>query len=957
MKTFEISSIELENIKTYKYEKIDFYQGNNVLIGDNGAGKSTILESIYLSLFGDTVPGRNLVDMIRYGEKQGKIIIRFNVNGSNYRITDELTKREETRATQTQVLINETLEDTIAEGRNAVRLKIEEILDIDATTFISAVYASQGEIGQIVTAKDKERKKLFDRLFQIDRYEKAWSNLSKVEKIINSEINNLENHIDIISKDLTQLPEIEDNITEKKTQLKNDKKNLLGLRTTYKEYDQKYKQLDKLVSKHNKLLGEKGTLEEEESELNHQIFVLFESISSKAREEINDFKLTDAKKLLKKYENKVTKAKESLESLRQEENNIKIALEKKNNLERTFTILNNSIIQETNNLNGELEQFKTKISELEDPFENWEVQLPTLMQKRQKTLEKIEKQEKELQKSINNISKLEVKLKSLKESEDRYHSRIVKKRLILSQEAGDSWKELINDFSKINFDEKLQKLSSDIDSLAKNHSELVNQKTVTCEGLKRIQGDLQHLKSLDGEETCPTCKQTLSPETFYNLRNSLNNEKSDLQEKKKEIVQKIKDLSSLLDELNKEEKELSKQHQLYEKIEPTFTDLQDLEKEKKSVEAYYKKLAKEIDVLKSKYSVDKIDELEIEIDDLKESIREISALEKRLPKFLINKQKIKEDTTETKKLEEEILQLKSEFDEKTYVKVNGKINKLEEEHEHFADILEISKELTSNYDDLKANSEKLKANSTKIAKIEVIDDFKNWEDVKTNREKIGNDISALESSVNMLANEVIPPLLERKRKLQVKEKELKKTESDLKLENKKKEIVSILRALMRELPNRLLPNFIERINNAATEILQSIIPGSDIQSIILNDDYSLNIIRLGNIENITVLSGGETIIIALALRLAFAKEFSALDSLILDEPTIFLDERRRGELVTVLERNRLVRQMFVVTHDPDFERISDQTYFITKEGGETTVEAIDDKEETDENNLINLKLS
>ncbi|MHA1123298.1 MAG: AAA family ATPase [Candidatus Heimdallarchaeota archaeon] len=50
MKTFEISEIELENIKTYKYEKIIFSQGNNVLIGENGAGKSTILESIYLSL-------------------------------------------------------------------------------------------------------------------------------------------------------------------------------------------------------------------------------------------------------------------------------------------------------------------------------------------------------------------------------------------------------------------------------------------------------------------------------------------------------------------------------------------------------------------------------------------------------------------------------------------------------------------------------------------------------------------------------------------------------------------------------------------------------------------------------------------------------------------------------------------------------------------------------------------
>ena len=228
MKTFEISDIELENIKTYKYEKVVFSQGNNVLIGENGAGKSTILESIYLSLFGDTVPGRNLVDMIRYGERQGKITIRFDVDGTNYRIVDELVRKDETRATQSQVLVNETQEETIAEGRNAVKAKMEEILDIDSTTFISAVYASQGEIGKIVTAKDMERKKLFDKLFQIDRYEKAWSNLAKVQKLVDQEIKSLNSHIVILKKDLEELPKIERRIDEKKEQLKIEKKQLVG---------------------------------------------------------------------------------------------------------------------------------------------------------------------------------------------------------------------------------------------------------------------------------------------------------------------------------------------------------------------------------------------------------------------------------------------------------------------------------------------------------------------------------------------------------------------------------------------------------------------------------------------------------------------------------------------------------------------------------------------------------
>ncbi|MHA1442932.1 MAG: hypothetical protein ACTSPK_13895, partial [Candidatus Heimdallarchaeota archaeon] len=205
-------------------------------------------------------------------------------------------------------------------------------------------------------------------------------------------------------------------------------------------------------------------------------------------------------------------------------------------------------------------------------------------------------------------------------------------------------------------------------------------------------------------------------------------------------------------------------------------------------------------------------------------------------------------------------------------------------------------------------------------------------------------ITKLKTEIKNLNNDIIPPLKEQKSNLLVKQKKLKKQEDNVKLEKKKLEIVTILRALMKDLPSRLLPNYINRINAKATEILQSIIPESDIQGIILNNDYSLQINRLGNYEDISVLSGGETVIIALALRLAFAMEFSSLDILILDEPTIFLDERRRGELVSVLEKERLIGQMFVVTHDQDFERIADKTHHLSKSNGETTLNPIGDED-------------
>ncbi|TET30328.1 MAG: SMC family ATPase [Candidatus Heimdallarchaeota archaeon] len=945
MKTFEIFEIELENIKTYKYEKITFSQGNNVLIGENGAGKSTILESIYLSLFGDTVPGRNLVDMIRYGEKQGKITIRFDIDGTNYRIVDELVRKEETRAIQTQILVNESQEETVAEGRNAVKAKMEELLDIDSTTFISAVYASQGEIGKIVTAKDKERKKLFDKLFQIDRYEKAWSNLAKVQKLVDLEIKNLNNYIDILKKDLVQLPDVEKSIVEKKTELKNEKKLLIESKKLYKDVDQKYKQLEKLVDQHTKLIGGRKELVEASEELDTKVLSLYDGVRSRITEELQECSLSVIQKLQKNIDKKIEKLNELLEKLRKNESNIRVVFEKIHNMERSLSYQKNSISENKEDLDSEIQEFRSKFPELQKDIETWVESLPEILNQKETNLKNLKRQHQELDKIKTNVTTQEVESKSLEEASNRYNNRIVKKRLILSKEAGDNWNEIIDEYSKVNFENDLANLASEISKIENSHSDSLTRKSILDEGIRRTQSDLLHLKNLDGEETCPTCKQNLSEETLENLCKLLNEEKRNFQEEKKSLVEKIKKIASAIEELKTKETNLSKNHQLFVKIEPTHNDLIDLEKEKESVDKDHQKLKTKLDKMKSKYSQEKYDELETDIDECEKLIHEISLIKKQIPKLLRNKQKIMDDSNEARTTEDELKQLKTEFDTKSLGKVQTKFTKYSEEHNQQSKTQDLIRQLVDDLQDLEGSKEKIKVNTLKISEIESTEDFKDWEEIKSQREILSNEISGKESLVKSLNEQIIPPLLEQKNNLLEKEKNLKEKESNLKIENKKREITSILRALMRELPNRLLPNFIERINRAATDILQNILPGSDIQSIILNDDYSLSIIRLGNLEGISVLSGGETIIIALALRLAFAKEFSALDSLILDEPTIFLDEKRREELVSVLQRNRLVRQMFVVTHDPDFERISDKTYFITKEAGETTVKPINREED------------
>ena len=78
------------------------------------------------------------------------------------------------------------------------------------------------------------------------------------------------------------------------------------------------------------------------------------------------------------------------------------------------------------------------------------------------------------------------------------------------------------------------------------------------------------------------------------------------------------------------------------------------------------------------------------------------------------------------------------------------------------------------------------------------------------------------------------------------------------------------------------------------------------------------------------LSGGEKVAVALALRLAIAQMVSLnkLDFIILDEPTIHLDEERRKSLVNIIsdffkEELGPLSQIIIITHDAEIFEDSD----------------------------------
>src|SRR5918998_2333898 len=70
-----VTRVELENIKSHAHSVYTFARGTTAITGENGAGKTTILEAIAWALF-DTLE-YSKEDFLRRGAKKGSVRVTF----------------------------------------------------------------------------------------------------------------------------------------------------------------------------------------------------------------------------------------------------------------------------------------------------------------------------------------------------------------------------------------------------------------------------------------------------------------------------------------------------------------------------------------------------------------------------------------------------------------------------------------------------------------------------------------------------------------------------------------------------------------------------------------------------------------------------------------------------------------------------------------------------------------
>ncbi|MDR3290544.1 MAG: SMC family ATPase [Methanobrevibacter sp.] len=907
-----IEKLTLKNFKSYLDTTVDFQQGINMVIGENGAGKSTILEAISFALFKKHAGILN--DLIKLDKnkdvekrKKMSVTLEFRSNGILYRV-----KRERTKTSSKALLFMEDKDSSnedndfvrIVSGDNEVNKEIQNIIGLDSELFLNAIYIKQGEIANLISKTPSERKKLISKLLGIESLEKAWKNSLQI-------IHNYENKKIELKTLVDASTQFGKELKDKKlicSGLNSEKKNLMNKLIELQKFNK-----EKILEKEN-MSSEKSVFETLNLELKNECDNLQKTKSDK---EVFDKQLIE----INKVEEDMDKLKPKVDKLPIYENFLISCKEIRNLKEKQIRLKKQ--LEDVNKYGKILEKEKP----LYEEYKILEKDLNRLNERKNEINNKLQLMDKD----IETIKDLEKEINEDKHEIDNF-SKIIKDKLSIEADDFESLNRFLEE-NKIKIQEKSNNLQNTNSSKNQEISSLK-------EKIRVVREDKKQLEKVENE--CPVCKSEISLEKRNQLNDSYKSVIAKSTKTIDEINKDIKKLSSqkdfLLNKLNEIDGFIKESQSYKLKSETLIKNLNkktELEKEVKS-ENEKLDLGKILTLIKDKE--EKLENIKESNHNYLEAKGSVKALEKP---FVITNELVKIENS----LDREVENIKSIREKDSFLssniaeeKLKERINDLKQsndKYKHLEGILTNKKVVTSQIESKEKNIIETMTKIDKInADLEVskYDEFeynKNIRIINSNTEKINEStekIAKLDGEISQLTNS-IKNLEEKVKDSDKNKQELENVSDFLKLLKHIRELFSKdgiqkdLRSHSKPLIEKYTKEYFEKFNFSYNELY-------------LDEDYDITVFGAYGETKLDMVSGGERIGIALSLRFGITKAISKgnINTILLDEPTIHLDDYRRNELIEIIG-NVDIPQMIIVTHDDELENAADKVINVEKDEG------------------------
>lgn len=272
-----------------KREAVDLSEiGLYLICGENGVGKSTILDALSFAFYGTPVRDINLPKLVNEQIQCNLVVdLKFELNGSIYWI-ERYRKHEKYK--DALRIYKDTHDEAGVISKTDVKdaqEQLDGLIKMNSRAFLNTIMLTQEDISGFIESTPAKKKEIIESILQLDSF-------TKYHKIAQDKRKIMKATVDCLSSDMKSSERIVDNIKKSmadyiescKAQKVNDKKIVAKLnneladlkKITVDEEFTKIKEAEELTQKKNKLQSDRQTFIDRIKLLNKELESLNNSI-------------------------------------------------------------------------------------------------------------------------------------------------------------------------------------------------------------------------------------------------------------------------------------------------------------------------------------------------------------------------------------------------------------------------------------------------------------------------------------------------------------------------------------------------------------------------------------------------------------------------------------------------------------------------------------------------------
>ncbi len=985
-----ITRVQLSNIKSYGKNSpaIEFRQGVNLIQGKNGAGKSTILEAIGLALFDSRTYTHQ--QFVREGSRSGTIAVAF-VSGWDER---EYEVVRGVGGGQTYVYDPETSRK-VCEGKENTfefirrHLRVEPGTELEAL-FRDAVGVPQGTITAIFHEPPSTRKEKFNRLLRIDSYERAWEALRSTGNYIRkrSEQNDLRRAE--LRGMLEDLPDVAGQIEHLEGLIRSEQEALEETRHRLEQVTADVQNLDSLKQ-------QLDARDRQISDLHAELQVLEERLSQAAEavEEAEAAAATVAE--TEEAYHLHQRAQETLGDLEAERQQRDRLVEERHKLDTQRQLCR----QDLERLAGQLREIQDAEAEVERlaPLLERQQTLAQELEQARQDLAEYERLRQEIARYDGVLADLAGRLQQIEaqfaierilqgEAADQSppgrtleeQSNIARERVLALQSAYQGWADAHTGWQsaqqevqalKQQFQER-ERLQRQLAALDKDWNDATRRDSELRSRVAQIERQQQTVEEyrallLQADARCPVCQRPMDEHARAESEAHFAAEHQALEEALQEAKEQLEALAAEQAALKEERDSLARQIEhlpgeaSLNLAQARLDESQALAQERQGELARHlaqatgaqdalaallsqaRERAQSLAATEQRLSdtqqaLDELGDVQRQHDMVKARAEERPTVEARQAE---RQAELAEQETHLSEIEAELQQF-ADLDRRI-AQAQETRSSTEADYQRYLASRDIAAQLASRRANLKALEEEREARAAQ------------HEQLKGERNSLatGYDPEAHEAlrqqqrewekrQVELQTRlegyqERQREFIQKKEQLQKVQQELEQCDREAEVLQARQEAFDFVREGIRQAGPRIARQLTRLIAERANHIFGDILGD---YSLVLNwsDDYAISVSYRGEERDFELLSGGEQMAAALAIRLALLTQLANVQFAFFDEPTTNLDEARRRQLAESLAAIRSLQQIFVISHDDTFEQDSYHVIQVYKENGLSQVE-------------------